>query len=100
MSIEKHSRTVIKTVSWRILATITTMLIVFVFTGEITLSLGVGVADVILKMIIYYFHERVWNLISWGKRKHPLSSLPVKGEIKPQDMEKIRNQLKELGYLD
>lgn len=97
---EKHSRTVAKAISWRVLATLTTMTIVFLFTKEIVLSLGVGVAEVIAKMTFYYLHERIWNKISWGKGEHPLSSLQVKRELEPEDMEKLKNYLKDLGYLD
>ena len=97
---EKHSRTVAKSISWRVFATLTTMTIVFIFTRRIMLSLGVGLAEVIAKIIFYYLHERIWNKISWGKARHPLSSLQVKRELEPEDMEKLKNYLKDLGYLD
>ena len=97
---ESHKRTVVKAVTWRILATLTTMTIVFLFTKKIFLSLGVGFAEVIAKITFYYFHERTWQKISWGKDRHPLSVLPVNKPINPEDMEKIKSQLKELGYLD
>jgi adenylylsulfate kinase len=45
------------------------MLIVFVFTGKIELTLLVGSFDVILKMVLYYFHERTWNKIYWGRSR-------------------------------
>ena len=97
---EKHTRTVIKAISWRIIATFTTMTIVFLFTKKLILSLGVGVAEVLTKVTFYYLHERIWNRISWGKEKHPLSSLQVKREVEPEDVEKIKDYLRELGYLD
>jgi len=97
---EKHTRTVIKAISWRIIATFTTMTIVFLFTKKLILSLGVGVAEVLTKVTFYYLHERIWHRISWGKEKHPLSSLQVKREVEPEDMEKIKDYLRELGYLD
>lgn len=97
---EKHTRTVAKAICWRAVATLTTMTIVFLFTRRFILTLGVGFAEVITKMIFYYLHERIWNKISWGKDKHPLSSLHVKKELEPEDMEKLKSYLKELGYLD
>jgi len=54
----------------------------------------------VAKVTFYCFHERIWNAVSWGKVKHPLSVLPIKGEIRPDDMEKIKDQLRALGYLD
>lgn len=64
---EKHNRSVIKSMSWRVIATCMTILIVFIFTGELLISLGVGIIEAISKLVAYYFHERLWNLISWGK---------------------------------
>jgi len=64
---ESHKRSVTKAVVWRVLATTTTILIVYFFTGEPALSLGIGFVEIISKMILYYFHERSWNNIKWGK---------------------------------
>ena len=97
---EAHSRTVAKAISWRIIATITTMTAVYIFTGEWLITIGVGVVEVVAKIRFYYLHERIWNKISWGKEKNPLSTIPVKGEITAEDMDKIKDQLRDLGYLD
>ncbi len=97
---EKHSRTVVKAVSWRVIATITTMTLVYVFTREWVVSVGVGITEVIAKILFYYLHERAWDKIAWGKKKHPLSSLHVQRELEPDDMDKLKNYLKDLGYLD
>ena len=97
---EAHSRTVAKAISWRVIATLTTMTAVYIFTGEWFITIGVGSVEVIAKITLYYFHERVWHKISWGKERHPLSTIPVKGEITPEDMDKIKDQLRDLGYLD
>lgn len=96
---ESHYRSLIKTISWRILATLTTMSIVFAFTGKVGLSLGVGLVEVALKMCFYYLHERLWGKIPWGKPKHPLSDLPVNRDLLPEHKEMIRQRLRELGYL-
>jgi len=100
LSGEAHSRTIAKAISWRAIATLTTMIIVFLFTRRIILSLGVGLAEVIAKITFYYLHERIWEKISWGKSRHPLSGLLVKRELEPEDMEIIKNKLRELGYID
>ncbi len=100
LSGEAHTRTIVKAISWRVIATLTTMTIVFLFTRRLILTLGVGLAEIIAKITFYYLHERVWDKISWGKSKHPLSTLAVKRELEPEDMEIIKNKLKELGYMD
>jgi uncharacterized membrane protein len=65
--VEENKRSIGKTISWRIVATTTTMIVVYIFTGELLLSLGVGVVEASAKMVFYYLHERAWNKIKWGK---------------------------------
>ena len=64
---ETHLRSFFKGMTWRIIATLTTMVLVFIFTGNFVLTLGVGFFEIISKLIFYYFHERIWNRIRWGK---------------------------------
>ncbi len=66
MAKEKHIRSVAKGISWRILASLTTMGLVFVFTGNFKIMFEVGVLEFIFKFLIYYFHERAWNIVKWG----------------------------------
>jgi len=64
--VEKHYRSVVKAISWRAIATFTTMFLVFFFTGDLVLMVEVGFLEVILKMLFYYLHERAWGKMSWG----------------------------------
>jgi len=64
---EKKHRSMAKMVTWRIVATTATMSLVFFLTGRLDLSVTVGFLEVLLKMILYYSHERAWNKIRWGK---------------------------------
>ncbi|UCF08619.1 MAG: DUF2061 domain-containing protein [Thermoplasmata archaeon] len=64
---ETHLRSFIKSITFRILATVTTIVLVIIFTGEVLLALGVGIAEVVSKLILYYVHERFWDRVSWGK---------------------------------
>ncbi len=66
---ETHMRSLVKAISWRIVATLTTIFLVFAFTGDLILSSGVGLTEIIAKLIVYYFHERLWNAIGFGKIK-------------------------------
>jgi len=65
--IEGPRRSLVKAITWRLIATTTTMSIVAVFTGELLLSAGVGIVESISKMFLYYIHERAWNLSRFGK---------------------------------
>lgn len=64
---EKHSRSIVKTISWRITATVTTVLLVWGFTGQLAAAFVVGGIEVFLKMFLYYLHERTWNKITFGR---------------------------------
>jgi adenylylsulfate kinase len=64
---ESHSRSIAKAVSYRILGSTTTALIFFVFTGKVSLSLGAGALDMVLKIGAYFVHERIWNHINFGR---------------------------------
>ena len=63
---ESHLRSILKSLSWRITATLTTMLIVYVITGKISFALKIGAVEICVKVLIYYFHERLWQLIPLG----------------------------------
>ena len=63
----KHKRSVAKTISFRIIATFTTMALVLIFTKNMAIAGTVGVLEFISKLFIYYFHERAWDNVSWGK---------------------------------
>ena len=69
ISVEKPVRSLLKAISWRIVATLTTTLLVFIFTGDLVISGGIGVSEFLLKIFIYYVHERVWNLFHFGREQ-------------------------------
>ena len=66
---EKPIRSLTKAISWRIVATLTTTLLVFAFTGNLTLSIGVGFTEIFVKVLVYYVHERVWNMSNFGRER-------------------------------
>ena len=65
---ERQTRSIAKTISWRIVGTIDTIIISWIVTGNIHLGLAIGSVEVVTKMILYFFHERLWNNIKWGTR--------------------------------
>ena len=83
---EEHKRSVLKTVSWRIIATSTTMFLVYIFTGQLELTASVGIGELVLKLIFYFLHERGWNRVAFGRslrgtiksvmRSPPIIALP------------------------
>ncbi len=96
---EKIPRSLIKTISWRLIATLTTMTIVYLFTGELKLAAEIGLVEVIAKLLFYYGHERFWNWVSWGRDRHPLSRINLNiNAVSDEDLVLIEKKLGELGY--
>ena len=63
---ESHLRTFLKTLSWRIVATTSTVVIAFIVFGDISNALKVGGIEFFAKMAIFYVHERIWQLAPRG----------------------------------
>lgn len=53
-------RHILKTISWRIIGTLDTMVLSWIITGSLKLGVTIGSVEVITKMVLYYFHERAW----------------------------------------
>ena len=67
MSVDTQKRTISKTITWRITASLTTFLIAWMLTGDLLIGASIGTIEAITKIFLYYFHERVWNNIRWEK---------------------------------
>lgn len=65
---DRPIRSIVKAISWRVIGTIDTMIISWFITGELSMALSIGSIEVITKMVLYYGHERIWNLIKWRKQ--------------------------------
>ena len=59
-------RHILKALTWRLIASITTFLIGWIATGDIRAGLSIGVFDFSIKLILYYIHERVWYKSKYG----------------------------------
>ena len=57
-------RHLLKTVSWRIIGTLDTMILSWIITGSLKIGMAIGGVEVITKMVLYYFHERAWYKFS------------------------------------
>jgi len=68
---EKAYRSVVKTISWRVLGTIDTMVISYLITGSLAMAASIGSIEVVTKMILYYFHERAWDKSNFGRTTAP-----------------------------
>ena len=96
---ETNTRSVAKGVTWRFVATGTTIVIVFVFFGRLDLAIAAGLIETVLKVALYWGHEKVWQRIRWGrKRIQPFNlwftGLPLSGKTTIAD--KVYEKLQKL----
>jgi uncharacterized membrane protein len=65
---EAHSRSLVKAISWRTTGTIDTFVISFIITGRFTIAGSIAGTELLTKVLLYYFHERIWATIPWGTK--------------------------------
>lgn len=58
-----HLLSFLKGISWRIVGTVDTMIISYIVTGELTLAISIGMIEVFTKIVLFYFHDRLWERI-------------------------------------
>ncbi len=66
---DKAYRSIVKSISWRVTGTMDTIIISWLITGEVSHAFAIGGVEVVTKMCLYFFHERVWDKIKFGKIK-------------------------------
>jgi uncharacterized membrane protein len=66
---ESTKRSIAKSISWRLLATVITSSIVLSMTGQWEFAAAIGLADTSVKFFIYFGHERMWNRIDFGREQ-------------------------------
>ncbi len=117
---ETHTRTLIKAISWRVIASLTTTILVYLFFGRLDLAATVGILETLIKIFLYYIHDRAWSKIPFGiKKVKPfviwMTGLPLSGKttiarhlkellekkgikVYHIDSSYIRNFIPEIGY--
>jgi uncharacterized membrane protein len=63
-----RARSAAKAITWRITGTIDTFLIAWLVTGEAWVAGSIATLEVLTKTVLYYFHERWWNFVKWGRK--------------------------------
>ncbi len=69
---EKRVRSVVKGFTWRLFATLDTVLIAWLITNQLKFALSIGGIEVVTKVGLYYLHERAWNKIKLGKNEEQI----------------------------
>lgn len=67
MTTDSNTRSLAKTISWRLTGSGATFLISYIVSGNITIAGSIALIQITLNTILYYIHERIWNKIKWGR---------------------------------
>jgi uncharacterized membrane protein len=67
MSTDTSTRSLVKTISWRITGSGATFAISYLVLGDFSVAGTIAITQVTLNTILYYIHERIWNKITWQK---------------------------------
>lgn len=99
MNRETNIRSIVKGISWRVVATTTTIIIVYFFFGRLDLAIAAGMIETVFKIGLYWLHERVWFKVRWGRKKiEPFNlwftGLPLSGKTTIAD--KVYTELEKL----
>lgn len=63
---ESHTRSILKGITWRVIGSSITMVVVYIMTDDLAIMASIGVVDIVAQLFFYYLHERTWGKISWG----------------------------------
>ena len=64
---DKPIRSIVKAISWRLIGTIDTMVVSYFVVADVKTASTIAGVDFLTKMVLYFFHERLWNTIKWGR---------------------------------
>ncbi len=68
---DSNAKSLMKSISWRIVGTIDTIIISYIITGELVMAFSIGSVEVVSKILLYYLHERVWENATKEKSNEP-----------------------------
>ncbi len=100
LPLETHARAWVKSITWRILGAIVLGLITWFTTHNWIETTIITLIFHVIQLVLYYFHERIWERINWGRIKHPLGGLNLNKELTNKDKKIIEKVLSSLGYID
>ena len=63
---ESRVRSLLKAISYRVIGTLTTATLTYFVTGDMSSALAMGAVEPVTKIVIFYLHERAWQLLPRG----------------------------------
>ncbi len=87
-SVKRH---LAKTITWRIVGTVDTMILGWIITGNAITGAKIGGLEVMTKMVLYFLHERAWFKVNYGlphrEKKNEIDTSTIVKETKPEKIE-------------
>jgi uncharacterized membrane protein len=91
---DTRTRAWAKSITWRVVGIFILGAIIYAFTQKWKETLDITILFHGVRVILYYFHERIWDRIKWGKIIHPLARF----DIQPENCEVVKKLLNDNGY--
>ena len=88
---QSRKRSWVKSVTWRVLGILILGVITLGLTNSWQITTGLTALFHAIRVVLYYFHERLWDRVDWG--------LKNKNELTEKEKEKMMDRLRKLGYL-
>ena len=97
---DSKKRSWVKAITWRMVGIVLLGSISYLVTGDWKEMSAITLLFHGIQTVLYYYHERLWEKISWGRAKHPLANIPVCRSLDPEDLRVVEEKLKALGYIE
>ena len=97
---ETHKRSWVKSLTWRIVGIVLLGGIAYAVTRDWKEMSIITIIFHSVRMVLYYIHERIWLRIDWGRVRHPLDEIKIKGKVSDEDLDEIRAKLRAMGYIE
>jgi uncharacterized membrane protein len=92
-------RSWVKSITWRAIGVVILGAISYAVTRDLGAVTLITLAFHGIRLILYYWHERLWERVTWGRIRHPLEHFCMKQNLTAADMDEIRVLLEERGYV-
>ena len=87
-----------KSITWRMAGVIILGGITYWFTRDIAETTGITILFHVMRFVLYYVHERMWDRVQWGTARHPLAAFQTRPDLSGEDLRNIRRFLEDHGY--
>jgi uncharacterized membrane protein len=68
---ESHPRSLVKAISWRLVGSMDTFILSLLITHKLSFAASIASVETVTKILLYYFHERIWAIVPWGRQPAP-----------------------------